>query len=57
MVRKLTNNTGQYSLWVILMLMIVLVMLAVASLGFFSSPASAQAESDCPAGTLPITTV
>jgi flagellar basal body-associated protein FliL len=40
-VRKLTNNTGQYSLWVILMLMIVLVMLAVASLGFFSSPASA----------------
>ena len=48
MVRRVTT-TSLY--WIALVLM---AMVALASLGIFSSPASAQGLTDCPDGTLPI---
>jgi hypothetical protein len=54
-VRRMTSTSKTY--WIALMLMTMLAMIAVATMGVFAFPASAQSESDCPAGTLPITVV
>ena len=54
MVRRITTTTKQYSIAVRLMLMATLAMVAVATLGVFTSPASAQDEDECPEGTVQV---
>jgi hypothetical protein len=50
-VRRVTT-TSPY--WIALVLMAMVAMITLATLGVFSSPASAQGLTDCPDGTLPI---
>ena len=52
MVRRITITIRPYSIALVLMAMVA--MIAVATMGVFASPASAQSESDCPAGTVQV---
>src|SRR5215213_9929717 len=54
-VRRITTTTRTYSIALVLMAM--LAMVALAALGVFASPASAQDQFVCPAGTFEVTTI
>ena len=55
MVKGISTTTRTYSIALVLMAMVA--MIALATLGIFSSRAIAQDETDCPEDTIPITTV